>query len=341
MCVFHKSIALAHPGNTDLNRGHVERSSGEYHYHHGYVAHGHYDMDNDGDIDCPYDFVDKTGENRVLNNTEDIPSNVYAETVLQKDSNNSIHIIVVCLILVVLPIGLYIFHIWRQIKKHPTSIQPTLTTIKLIQPKIDSNLISSDASNTSAQNAPSSKIKSESLPHDIIPSDELSYSNTLTLLSSSQISFINVRLQHFNLSYDDVAFAFKNHYDIQYSGSELFEIYQLSLMEQKYSTFPTIETILPNEQIAQNAHDSAYLYIAKNIVTYLQKYHVSNIAIYYACKILDGQYEFNIPSVFSIEDLQIVTDIILALNACQNSTYYHLYKDWFKNILLFGDMHWQ
>ena len=51
---------LAHSGNTDANGGHYDRSTGEYHYHHGYPAHQHYDMDGDGVADCPYDFDDKT-----------------------------------------------------------------------------------------------------------------------------------------------------------------------------------------------------------------------------------------------------------------------------------------
>lgn len=52
--------ALAHGGKTDANGGHYDRSTGEYHYHHGYPAHQHYDMDGDGIIDCPYDFDDQT-----------------------------------------------------------------------------------------------------------------------------------------------------------------------------------------------------------------------------------------------------------------------------------------
>ena len=53
----------AHPGRTDGNGGHTDRSTGEYHYHHGYPAHQHYDIDGDGVIDCPYLFKDKTGSN--------------------------------------------------------------------------------------------------------------------------------------------------------------------------------------------------------------------------------------------------------------------------------------
>lgn len=50
----------AHPGRTDSNGGHYNRSTGEYHYHHGYPAHDHYDIDGDGTIDCPYAFEYKT-----------------------------------------------------------------------------------------------------------------------------------------------------------------------------------------------------------------------------------------------------------------------------------------
>ena len=50
----------SHSGKTDSHGGHVNSSTGEYHYHHGYPAHQHYDMNGDGIIDCPYDFDDKT-----------------------------------------------------------------------------------------------------------------------------------------------------------------------------------------------------------------------------------------------------------------------------------------
>lgn len=41
---------FAHPGKTDSDGGHFDRSIGEYHYHHGYPAHQH----ENGT--CPYDF---------------------------------------------------------------------------------------------------------------------------------------------------------------------------------------------------------------------------------------------------------------------------------------------
>lgn len=40
---------LAHSGRTDSKGGHYNRSTGEYHYHHGYPPHQH----EDGQ--CPYE----------------------------------------------------------------------------------------------------------------------------------------------------------------------------------------------------------------------------------------------------------------------------------------------
>ena len=50
-------VASAHPGRTDAQGGHYDRSTGEYHFHHGYPAHQH----ENGE--CPYDFDNRTGEN--------------------------------------------------------------------------------------------------------------------------------------------------------------------------------------------------------------------------------------------------------------------------------------
>lgn len=44
--------SLAHSGRTDSKGGHYDRSSGEYHYHHGYSAHQH------PNGVCPYDNED-------------------------------------------------------------------------------------------------------------------------------------------------------------------------------------------------------------------------------------------------------------------------------------------
>lgn len=52
--------AYAHSGRTDSQGGHYDRSTGEYHWHHGMSAHQHYDMDGDGILDCPYSSKAKT-----------------------------------------------------------------------------------------------------------------------------------------------------------------------------------------------------------------------------------------------------------------------------------------
>lgn len=65
----------AHPGSTDSNGGHWVQGSSEYHYHHGYSAHDHFDMDSDGIIDCPYSFDDKTGINSWAKSSKSFTSN--------------------------------------------------------------------------------------------------------------------------------------------------------------------------------------------------------------------------------------------------------------------------
>ena len=61
LCLCLSVVVSAHPGGTDSNGGHTDHETGEYHYHHGYPAHQHRDMDGDGVLDCPYLFDDKTG----------------------------------------------------------------------------------------------------------------------------------------------------------------------------------------------------------------------------------------------------------------------------------------
>ena len=50
-------LVIAHSGRTDGKGGHYDRSTGKYHYHHGYPAHQH----TDGI--CPYNYDDKTDHN--------------------------------------------------------------------------------------------------------------------------------------------------------------------------------------------------------------------------------------------------------------------------------------
>lgn len=51
------TVSYAHSGRTDANGGHYNRSTGEYHYHHGYPEHQHINGT------CPYNFDDRTGWN--------------------------------------------------------------------------------------------------------------------------------------------------------------------------------------------------------------------------------------------------------------------------------------
>ena len=77
----------AHPGKTDSSGGHTDHSTGEYHYHHGYSAHDHYDMDGDGFSDCPYDFVDKTDHHdRSISSTKS--SDSYTAVAVDNNSDN-------------------------------------------------------------------------------------------------------------------------------------------------------------------------------------------------------------------------------------------------------------
>lgn len=69
----------AHSGKTDGNGGHHDWSTGEYHYHHGYPAHQHYDIDNDGTIDCPYDFNDRTSHSPGGGSASGVSAKTYSE----------------------------------------------------------------------------------------------------------------------------------------------------------------------------------------------------------------------------------------------------------------------
>ena len=80
---FLVSIALAHPGNTDSRGGHVEKSSGSYHYHHGYPAHYH----TNGV--CPYDFDDKTGWNSGTSSPQKQEDKEHNSGMAQEDNENA------------------------------------------------------------------------------------------------------------------------------------------------------------------------------------------------------------------------------------------------------------
>ena len=80
------SFELLHNGKTDFMGGHYDHSTGDYHYHHGYSAHDHYDVDGDGTIDGPYDFKNSTihkssGSNKTKDETASKDESETNETV--------------------------------------------------------------------------------------------------------------------------------------------------------------------------------------------------------------------------------------------------------------------
>ena len=72
--------ASAHKGKTDAYGGHYDRSTGEYHYHHGFEAHQHYDINGDGVPDCPYDFEDRTNHTSGTSSGSSRSSGITSET---------------------------------------------------------------------------------------------------------------------------------------------------------------------------------------------------------------------------------------------------------------------
>lgn len=88
------TVALAHSGKTDGRGGHYNRSTGEYHYHHGHPAHQH------PDGVCPYDFDDATdhssGSNSQSGNIKTkptaTPKQTFAPLVLSGGATRSVPI---------------------------------------------------------------------------------------------------------------------------------------------------------------------------------------------------------------------------------------------------------
>lgn len=79
-CLSLSFVVYAHPGGTDSNGGHTNHSTGEYHYHHGYPPHQHYDIDGDGVFDCPMSFDDKTSSSGDISKTTKDSFNSLDET---------------------------------------------------------------------------------------------------------------------------------------------------------------------------------------------------------------------------------------------------------------------
>lgn len=72
---------FAHSGRTDGNGGHYNRSTGEYHYHHGYGAHQHINGV------CPYDNKEDTNIKKYSHNTNTIS---YTENKSNQNQKNNV-----------------------------------------------------------------------------------------------------------------------------------------------------------------------------------------------------------------------------------------------------------
>lgn len=79
----------AHSGRTDSYGGHYDTSTGEYHYHHGYSAHQHYDMDGDGRQDCPYKFENKSNSSNSSSSSNSSNSKPNNNSTTTNKSNSS------------------------------------------------------------------------------------------------------------------------------------------------------------------------------------------------------------------------------------------------------------
>lgn len=87
LCLCLSVVASAHPGRTDSNGGHTDHRTGEYHYHHGYSAHRHYDKDGDGVLECPYTFSGKPNSSENHSNSYTINKSPSDKT--ESSSNNT------------------------------------------------------------------------------------------------------------------------------------------------------------------------------------------------------------------------------------------------------------
>lgn len=87
LCLLFTLSAAAHSGRTDSKGGHYDRSTGEYHYHHGYPPHNHYNGE------CPYLVKEETQNNTSYNSSK---------------SSNSTFITVIVILLIIIfgvPLG--------------------------------------------------------------------------------------------------------------------------------------------------------------------------------------------------------------------------------------------
>lgn len=124
--------SLAHSGRTDGNGGHYDRSTGKYHYHHGYSAHDHWDMDGDGVIDCPYNYNDKTNHN--YNNGSTTQTKPSYNTTHQDKGNDKTYayiaiVFVVVFFVLVNCLAIHLDKTDKSTKEEPTSLLSVFISI--------------------------------------------------------------------------------------------------------------------------------------------------------------------------------------------------------------------
>ena len=114
------AMVFAHSGRTDAYGGHYDRSTGEYHYHHGFPAHQHINGI------CPYDFKDNTNHsNSNSNNINSPDSNTIkkfnnSNTIKEKEYQNPI---IMCIYLAVMTTLLMIYILKRSVSRGNAIIQ--------------------------------------------------------------------------------------------------------------------------------------------------------------------------------------------------------------------------
>lgn len=77
------SFASAHPGRTDGNGGHYDRSTGEYHYHHGHPEHQH------PNGTCPYKSSGDNAKSDTIPNTAESRMRYQIDRIDEEQQENS------------------------------------------------------------------------------------------------------------------------------------------------------------------------------------------------------------------------------------------------------------
>lgn len=100
-------VVYAHSGRTDSSGGHIDKSTGKYHYHHGYPAHSHYDINGDGFKDCPYTYTKKPNHSNNNNTNKD---NNNTDSTIEDRENKTTFWDVIKAVLILIPALLVSFH---------------------------------------------------------------------------------------------------------------------------------------------------------------------------------------------------------------------------------------